>query len=196
MLTLTPHPDAEAGTNRPADQTRPWRRSESNRLRRRLQGVPAPLAVIPMTGAPVRLGKVAGPGHRSKAVTRSISGPSQAHRRRRKTVRLGWPHETLSTIELIMCMHVRQNNGGASHGCQESNLVSAGFGDQPPIRWLTHLRYCVDPKEKPPARACVLGAASVSAALRGYPDAHLLGRYDPMKDMAISQSRPGRSAHR
>jgi hypothetical protein len=139
-------------------------------------------------------------GRLRATATRRRPGASAAHPRRTggagRLCGSACRTKRFSTIELIMCMHVRQNNGGASHGRQESNLVFAGFGDQPPIRWLTHLRYYIDPKEKPPARACVLGAASVSAALRLYPDAHRLLRYDPGKDMAISQSRLVSSAHR
>lgn len=39
--------------------------------------------------------------------------------------------------------------GGAPHGSQESNLVSAGFGDRPPSRWLTHMKLKAAPSGSP-----------------------------------------------
>ncbi len=49
----------------------------------------------------------------------------------------------MGTMELAKYQHIHPEwavlrMGGATHECQESNLVLAGFGDQLPIRWLAH----------------------------------------------------------
>ena len=90
-LTLTPHP---------AKKKAQWRWPESNRLRRRLQGATATLAVTPD-------GQTA--------------------------VKPPWP-------AVSWCSRYGRVNNQActrgSHGRQELNPHSAGFGDRLPIRWL------------------------------------------------------------
>jgi hypothetical protein len=51
---------------------------------------------------------------------------------------------------------------GLAHGCQESNLDSAGFGDRPPIRWLTHMKLETARQGLCPGGGAFVGCVSAS----------------------------------
>ena len=63
------------------DSVKPWRRSESNRLRQRLQGAPATLAVIPVELARFELAAFCMPCRRSTGLSYSPMAAAAMPRR-------------------------------------------------------------------------------------------------------------------
>jgi hypothetical protein len=141
-LTLTPHPGRDPRsrtafllTPNQADYRLPrsryvprhpgaarWRWRESNPLRRRLQGVSATSAVIPMA---MRRPVQPVPGF---SWASSAASPSSG--------RHGGPADNgAHAIEVSTSKHIHLV-GGASQGPQELNPHSARVGAESPIRWL------------------------------------------------------------
>jgi hypothetical protein len=95
-------------------------------------------------------------------------------------------------VEMSWCRHVHPA-GWCSQERQESNLVFAGFGDQPPSRWLAPMH--LSPYMKTARRACPLRAASgrclsLSGSLREHIGPRLRGRAHGVRFVPLAENWP------